>query len=229
VSPPRIFVVGTDTDVGKTSLVCALLSRAAANASRVLPYKPAQSGSIGNASDADRLCAAATIDGLGRDDIVAFDYALPIAPGMVGDGAHFLEATTADHAPLARCRAHLDHAIATFAPDLVIIEGAGGLWVPMPGGTWQPEWIGTLATHVVIVARAGLGTINHTLCTIDALRSLDLTTLGFYLCETTPPDASASTNARVIEVARGVAHLGTLPFSRAADSCLLAPLLARLA
>lgn len=228
MSAPRVFFVGTDTSVGKTSVVCALLSTARAQGRRVLPYKPAQSGSPGDASDADRLHAAAAIDGLHRDHIVGFEAALPIAPGMVDDAASFLDTPRVDVSPIARARAQLDRATVLTTPELVIVEGAGGLWVPMPGGTWQPQWIRELATHVVIVARAGLGTINHTLCTIDALGTLGLPPLGFYTCETEAPDLTAPTNARVIEKARGIPHLGTLPFARAAEDDLLARLLARL-
>lgn len=228
MSAPRVFVVGTDTGVGKTTIVCALLSIARAQGRRVLPYKPAQSSGPGDASDADRLLAAAGIAGLHRDQIVAFDATLPIAPGMVHDAASFLDAPHIDDSPISRARARLDQAIELTSAELVIVEGAGGLWVPMPGGTWQPQWIRELATHVVIVARAGLGTINHTLCTIDALRTLDLAPLGFFTCETDAPDLSAQTNARVIEKARELPHLGTLPFARAPDVDLLASLLARL-
>jgi dethiobiotin synthetase len=229
MSTPRVFVVGTDTAVGKTSLVCALLSIARAQGRRVVPYKPAHSGAPGEISDADRLHAAAAIADLDRDDIVGFTGALPIAPGMIDDATSFLDAPRIDEAPLARARAQLDRAIDRTDAELAIVEGAGGLWVPMPGGTWQPRWIRELATHVVIVARASLGTINHTLCTIDALRSLDLAPLGFYTSETTVPDSTTATNARVIEHARDIPHLGTLPFSRAPELDLLAPLLERLA
>jgi hypothetical protein len=47
-----------------------------------------------------------------------------------------------------------------------VIEGAGGLWVPMPGGSWLPAWISALRAEVVVVGRLGLGTINHCLLTI---------------------------------------------------------------
>lgn len=224
---PRVFVVGTDTDVGKTTLVCALLERARVLDRRVMPYKPAQSGS-GPASDAQRLLAAAPIDSLALAQIVAFDYPLPLAPGIAECAPRRFGELAEDDTSLARCRDHLEHTIAAVQPELVIVEGAGGLWVPMPGGTWQPRWIAVLATHVVVVGRAGLGTINHTICTIDALRRLDLEPLGFYLVETSAPDLSSPNNASVISAARGVPHLGTLPHAAASPSCLLTPLLDRL-
>jgi dethiobiotin synthetase len=223
----RVFVVGTDTDVGKTTLVCALLERAVAMSLRVMPYKPAQSGSAGT-SDAQRLHAAARLDELTLEQIVAFEFTLPLAPGIAECSPLTFGERPEDGAALEHCRTHLEHSIAAVRPELVIVEGAGGLWVPMPGGTWQPRWIAALATHVVVVGRAGLGTINHTLCTIDALRRLDLEPLGFYLVETTAPDASSPSNAAVISSARGVPHLGTLPHAAASTRCLLTPLLDRL-
>jgi dethiobiotin synthetase len=115
-------------------------------------------------------------------------------------------------------------------PDLVFIEGAGGLHVPMPGGDWQPTWISALAHHVVVVGSLGLGTINHTLLTIDALRNLGLPPLGFYLCEHDPtPDPSHRDNAQIIATARGLSHLGTLRQTSPSDGPgtldLLTPLL----
>jgi dethiobiotin synthetase len=226
--PARVFLVGTDTDIGKTTLVCELLSRAAALGIRAMPYKPAQSGDNSSPSDAERLRAAAPFAELCVEQIVAFDFPVPVAPGIAQDARAFLVHRPEDRAPIHHCQTHLEASIRGLAPELVLIEGAGGLWVPMPGGSWQPSWIDALATHVVVVARAGLGTINHTLCTIDALRQLGRNPIGFYLVERTAPDASSSTNATVIAVARDLPHLGTLPFGAPPTSCLLTALRERL-
>lgn len=226
-SPRRVYFVGTDTGVGKTALLCELLAHARDRGPRMLPYKPAQSRDGDGPSDGERLVAAAANPAITHERIVCFDFDRPLAPGMADVPTAFEQGTPADDAPIARCLAHLDAAIVASRPELVCIEGAGGLWVPMPGGSWQPRWIGALGSRVVIVARAGLGTINHSLCTIDALRGLGLTPIGFYLCETVAPDPSVATNARVIAAARGVAHLGTLGHA-AAGPGLLEPLLARL-
>lgn len=224
-SPPYIFFVGTDTAVGKTALVCELLARACSRGVRALPYKPAQSRDDGVSSDGDRLLAAASLPGLTLDRLVGYDFSIPIAPGMVEDAQRFVADSTADTEPLERCRSQLDASVSSLRPEIVFIEGAGGLWVPMPGGTWQPQWIRALSTAVVIVGRAGLGTINHTLCTIDALRSLGIEPVGFYLSETEPPDRSCASNAQVIVAARGTTYLGTLPHLRRSERCLLTPLL----
>jgi len=229
-TPKRIFVVGTDTGVGKTTVLCALLQQARARALRVLPFKPAQSGAAPHDpdSDAGRLAAAAGI--ANPRAICPLWFADPLAPGVAAD-AHM----TSDDTPPAGTRdaSHcsvvglaLDRAIAAHDPELVLIEGVGGLLVPMPGDTWQPDWIAQLADRVVVVARAGLGTINHTLLTVDALRRRDLRPIGIYLNEVDRPDASNRANSGVIARATALPVLGTLPHGRRDVPDLLGPLLA---
>jgi dethiobiotin synthetase len=221
-----VFLVGTDTGVGKTSVACALLERA--DVRSVVPYKPAQSGAPDEPrSDAERLLAACRVPQLTLDDICTLRFAVPLAPGLADAAHRFVDDGSAiDRTPLSQCRAALARLIARTDPHVALIEGAGGLWVPMPGGTWQPEWIRELADHVVVVGRAGLGAINAALLTIDALRALELAPLGFYLSETATPDPSNEHNAAVIARARELPHLGTL--RHGGDDDLLAALLARL-
>jgi dethiobiotin synthetase len=227
MSCPRVFLVGTDTAVGKTAVACALLHGARAASVRALPFKPVQSSAPDELDDAARLLSATAQPGLGADEICTLRFSLPIAPGLVDDASRFVEpAPSCDHSPLQRCRDALEQLVSRHDPQLVLIEGAGGLWVPMPGGTWQPEWILALATHVVVVGRAGLGAINAALLTIDALRAIDLDPLGFYLSETTLPDPSNALNAEVIAWARRLPHLGTLRHD--GDDELFSALLERL-
>lgn len=217
---PRVFVVGTDTGVGKTTLVCTLLAQARARGLAVLPFKPAQSGAAPDDPDSDaaRLATAAGLPD--PHAICPLWFAAPLAPGLAGD---------APHDPLALAATALARAIEDHWPQLVVIEGAGGLLVPMPGATWQPDWISALADCVVVVARAGLGTINHTLLTIDALRRRDLAPLGIYLVEVRPPDPSNARNTDVLARASGVPILGTLPHACDVAPDLLGPLLTALA
>jgi dethiobiotin synthetase len=225
-----VFLVGTDTAVGKTSVACALLHGARAASVRALPFKPVQSSAPDELNDdAARLLTATAQPRLRADEICTLRFSIPIAPGLADDASRFVEhASSCDRSPLQRTRDALDQLVSRHDPQLVLIEGAGGLWVPMPGGTWQPEWILALATHVVVVGRAGLGAINAALLTIDALRAIDRDPLGFYLSETTPPDPSNALNAPVIARARRLPHLGTLRHDDDGDDELFGALLERL-
>ncbi|MBK6922742.1 MAG: dethiobiotin synthase [Deltaproteobacteria bacterium] len=228
----RVACVGTDTGVGKTEVVCRLLRQARARGVSMLPFKPVQSGDDDpGASDAERLCAAA---GRSREDaewIAPLRYAAPLAPGIADDPTPFLRPavlTDGLAAPLARACAAQRELLARHDPAWLLVELAGGLWVPMPGGSWQPSWITALADDVIVIARAGLGTINHCLLTIDALHALGLEPRGVILCECVAPDPSNEHNAAVITAARAIPVVGTLHHRRDDDD-LLTPLLRALA
>jgi dethiobiotin synthetase len=208
----RIFIVGTDTAAGKTAVTAALLHTAARRGLHVLPFKPAQSG-LDSPSDIERLLAAADLPLDAVDAACPLRYAPPLAPGLADDPAPFLASRPRrpDPAVLSRVGAALDAWEQRHNPALTLVEGAGGLHVPMPGATWQTAWITALCSLTLVVGRAGLGTINHTLATIAGLRQLGRPPLGFVLSQTEPvADPSVTDNAAVIAAASRVAHLGTL-------------------
>ena len=212
----RVFLVGTDTSTGKTIVACALL-RAAARAKVIaVPFKPAESGPDGPTSDRTRLLAASILESSELDDLSPLRWPTPIAPGMADDPNPFLgrgPSRSDPEAMIGRARWALARLEQRHNAQLSIIEGAGGLMVPMPGGSWLPEWITALRARPIIVARAGLGTINHTLLTVDALRLRDLEPLGFIFTQSLGrSDPSRSANADVIEQKSGVPCLGKLPF-----------------
>ncbi len=221
--PRRIAIVGTDTEIGKTHLVEALLHAAHTAGIRVLPFKPAQSGTD-RPSDAARLAAATTID-VDADAICPLTYTTPLAPGIAHDRASFLAPGSAtDPAPLRHVLERLERLERRHDPDLVLIEGAGGLHVPMPGGEWLDQWIVRMTPRTLIVGRTGLGTINHTLLTAEALRARGLDVLGFVHIQRdapTTPDPSRPDNAAIL-AARGLRHLGTLPHGLPEASALQA-------
>ncbi len=228
----HLFVVGTDTAVGKTTVGEAILRAAPRVGVRVRPFKPAQSGHD-EPSDAARLCAAAGLPPTAVAAMCPLRYGPPLAPGLADDPARFRAPLPApDRAPLDQVQRALAAWTDAAPVDLVLVEGAGGLHVPMPGGTWQPEWIVGLATHTLVVGRLGLGTINHTLATIEGLRRLGRPPIGFVLSETEPADPSADDNPATIATAARVPHLGTLPRERhahdQAGEAILRALMARL-
>jgi dethiobiotin synthetase len=233
----RIFLVGTDTDCGKTTVACALLRAAVAAGVRALPFKPAASGPVDERGDPERLVAAAGLAGLTAAEICPLRYAAPVAPGLAEAGGSEMSlwagpkgqvsgeprlasemslwAGPKGQVPeqLGRVEARLEELERRYAPELTIIEGAGGLWVPMPGGSWLPAWISGLAAAPVVVGRLGLGTINHCLLTIAALRQIGLAPRGFVLAQTSAAvEPSQAHNEGVIAAASGLACLGVLSF-----------------
>jgi dethiobiotin synthetase len=152
-----VVVSGTDTGVGKTVVTAAIAAAATAAGLRVAVVKPAQTGTdSGEESDAGavlRLAAPATA-------VTLAWYPAPLAP---------LAAARISGRP-ALGFAEVVERITALPGDLVLIEGAGGLLVPMGAGGWTvAELAAELRAPVVVVARAGLGTLNHTALTLRAL------------------------------------------------------------
>lgn len=228
--PPRVFLVGTDTDCGKTTLACALLRAGRRAGLRVLPFKPAASGPAGPDADPERLVAASDL-GVTSAEICPLRFAAPLAPGIAEDPGAFTgggvivecesKGMSEKTLPLEHVRKAMEEIEARVRPDVTLIEGAGGLWVPMPGGTWLPQWIGALAATPVVVGRLGLGGINHALLTILGLRRLGAPPRGFFLVDTTAAvDPSRADNAAIVARASGLPCLGVLPHGAEPDDWL---------
>ena len=167
---PTLFVVGTDTGIGKT-VASALLLRAARTVGAIAYWKPVQTGDESDTETVRRLADAAA------DEIVPnrVHFERPASPHE----AAAAENATIDPAALA---AELER-LRTRPPDQqpsprslrpLIIELAGGLLVPYRAGAkpfFQADWVAaTPGARVVVVARSGLGTLNHTLLTLAELR-----------------------------------------------------------
>jgi dethiobiotin synthetase len=214
--PARLFLVGTDTAVGKTVVACSLLGSAERAGLIAIPCKPAEAGPEGPNSDRHRLLAASRLHRRELEDLAPLHWTKPVAPGMADDPAPFLGLGVSRSDPdamLGRARWALARLEQRHAAQVSLIEGAGGLLVPMPGGTWLPDWIVGLRARPLIVARSGLGTVNHTLLTIEALRIRDLEPVGIiYTQSLKRTDVSREDNPTVVEQRSGVPTLGSLPF-----------------
>lgn len=154
-----VVVTGTDTGVGKTIVTAAIAAAASARGLRVAVVKPAQTGTAeGDEPDAltvQRLAAPATVRTLA-------EYPDPLAP--------LTAARIADEPALGAMAAHLGVREVGRNHDLTLVEGAGGLLVQMGEGGWTIADLAlSLGAPVVVVARAGLGTLNHTALTLEAL------------------------------------------------------------
>jgi dethiobiotin synthetase len=180
----RLVVCGTDTDVGKTVVSALLVEGLEARY-----WKPVQSGVEGG-GDRDRV--AALLD-LPAERIVpeAYRLAAPVSPHWAAER----EGVAIDPARLA---------LPPGAGPLVV-ECAGGLLVPLRRDWLQIEQIARWGLPVVLVARSGLGTLNHTLLSLEALARRRIPVLGLVLNGEPHPD-----NPRTLAELGGVPVLAEL-------------------
>jgi dethiobiotin synthetase len=191
-----VIVSGTDTGVGKTIVTAALAARAH---SSVAVVKPAQTG-VGPGEPGDIDVVAALSD---ADVHELARYPDPLAPATAARRAGLPPITPREVANFVH---QLDH-------DLVLIEGAGGLLVRFDddGGTLA-DVARLLDAPVVVVARAGLGTLNHTALTCEALRSRGLKCAGIVIGEWPQrPDLASTCNLDDLAAYAGAPVLGRLP------------------
>ena len=163
--PRGLFVTGTDTGVGKTVVSAALLRRYGGRA-RLGYWKPVQTGTRqdDDTREVRRLTAGVPVEVL--DAGVRLPE--PVSPHLAAE----LAGATIDPAAVAASGPRAEGA------GRWIVEGAGGVLVPLNGADLMVDLLGLLGLPALVVARSALGTINHTLLTLEALRARALTVAG---------------------------------------------------
>jgi dethiobiotin synthetase len=202
-SPFQIFVTGTDTGVGKTQASCALLSLLADEGLHPQGFKPYESGceSLSAPSDALAMRAAARSE-LPVDLICPHRFRAPLAPGVA---ARRLGREPDWNTTLA--------AWEQLRQGPVVVEGAGGLFVPLDSRRDVIDLIAALQLPVLLVARAGLGTLNHTALSLRALAERGLTVRAILLSRGVPSkDSSERDNRLLLEERHGIPVLGPVPY-----------------
>jgi dethiobiotin synthetase len=200
-----LFVTGTDTGVGKTVVTAGITAALRARGHKVGVVKPIQSGALADDPAGDALLlkhwtgVAET-----ASEIAPYSFAAPLAPlvaaELEGREVHLAEVVEAVQAVADRY-------------ESVVVEGAGGLLVPV-GAEWTVADLAcALGLPVLVVARAGLGTVNHTALTVLAVRGLGLEPLGVVL--NGAEDDSSRRNAELIEQLADVRVLGRTPWLEA--------------
>jgi len=187
-----LFVVGTDTGVGKT-VVSALLLRAARALGRAAYWKPVQTGDESDRAAVLALAEASAHEGLPS----AWTFPLPASP-------HEAAAAAGKAIEPGRLGEGLRGLVRTLTGTRIVVELAGGLLVPYrsePELVTQADWLAVAGTPLVLVARAGLGTLNHTLLTLEALRARHLEPRALFLVGT-PHASNRRTLAQVAHVPR---------------------------
>lgn len=196
-----VLVTGTDTGVGKTVVSAAIASTWRRHGSDVVYVKPVQSGAADGDDDPADVAALADVP-TAVGPVVGPSLAPGVAARMAGDdlAGDELVAVVRD-AAAAHPGAH------------VVVEGAGGLLVELAAdGTTCADLAGRLGLPVVVVARPGLGTLNHTALTLAELRRRRLPLAGVVVCGY-PSDPTLAERTNLDELARlaGGPLLGVLP------------------
>lgn len=196
LSIPGLFVTGTDTEVGKTVVAGAIAAWFRRRGFRVGVCKPVASGCVRRreglvSEDAEFLahCADARAS---LDEICPQRYVEPLAPAVAAERA----GQPLDWDAIDRSITRISR-----DADVMIVEGVGGLMVPLDPKHTVRDLIQWLGAPSVVVARASLGTINHTLLTVNALQEVRAPVAGVVINRypTDTPPAAEETNPRAIE------------------------------
>lgn len=196
-SPRGIFVVGTDTEVGKTVVAAGLVAALRRRGVDVGVMKPVATGGVHRraglvSEDAEFLAHVAdTSDPL--DTVSPIVLPEPLAPTVAAERAGV-------KVDLDRIR----QAFRTIRDghQATVVEGIGGLLVPIVHGWTVAEMAGEFALPLVVVGRVGLGTINHTLLTVEVARSRGLDVRGIILNRYNAETAGVAEDTNPAEIAR---------------------------
>jgi dethiobiotin synthetase len=203
-----VFITGTDTDVGKTWVAAGLTAALKEKKIKAIYFKPIQSGCPMQdgrliPTDARLACRIAGVTEP-LEVLTPVALRLPLAPGVAAMQAG-VEVDLKDIAA----------AICKLASrfEILVVEGAGGLYVPLIGTHFLVlDLIRWLALHLVVVAKSGLGTINHTVLTVKAALAANIQVARVILNRWPKnPGLAEETNPGVIEALTGVPILGRLP------------------
>lgn len=195
MSGRTIIITGTDTDIGKTVFAAALAGALGASY-----WKPVQAG-LEDGSDAGTVARLAGL-----------------APAQILPEAYRLQTPCSPHraAEIDGIEIEIDRLALPQVDGPLIVEGAGGVLVPVTRDLLFADLFARWAKPVVLVARTGLGTINHSLLSIEALRARGVPILGIAFVGDAVEDSEAT-----IAAIGGVKRLGRLPHLAPLDRATL--------
>ncbi len=203
----NVFIAGTDTEVGKTTVTCGLLKALLLRGRRAVGMKPVAAGPMPNGANPD----AAALRYHSSDDppyrwVNPYSFDAPTAPSI----AAAMEGREFDWPLVENAYTNLmDHA------EVVLVEGIGGWRVPLSAHVMASEIPKRFNLPVILVAGIKLGAINHTLLTADAIVADGCTLLGWIANVTAP--AYRYTEATIAELKRCITApcLGEIPWVEA--------------
>ena len=200
-----LFITGTDTDVGKTSVAVRILQQCVSLGIHCRAYKPVASGTQSGPSDIDRLWSASGNAGT-HNEVCPQSFQLPVAP----EQAAAAEGRQVDDDLLRQ--GLQPHMLA----ELVLIEGAGGLFSPLSHQTLNVDLARDFKIPLVLVDSSRLGAIGRTLTAVTAAESVGLTVSAVVLSQSelvnqggdkTPESPDALAQTAQAELQRRLPHL----------------------
>lgn len=206
-TPRGIFITGTDTGVGKTIVTAVVVTALTANGINAGVMKPIATGTSAGAdalSDPDWLASVTGVDDL-PDLIAPYRFRTAAAPliaaareGLAIEPARIIEAF---------------RALST-RHDCVVTEGIGGVMVPLTPDLLVVDLVKLMGLPVLVVARTSLGSINHTLLTLECLRNRGVPILGLIFNNPARPPSvpdESETSQTILRVSR-LRSFGELPY-----------------
>lgn len=202
--PKAVFITGTDTGVGKTIVSAAIAWILKQSGKKVAVMKPVQTGTdLGGLIDIEFVQKVIGTD-YPLEEVCPYRFPHPVAPSVA--------------AKLAGVEIDLEKIKSAFYKlaenhDVVVVEGAGGLLVPITDDYLMSDLAFDLELPLVVVARPSLGTLNHTLLTVECAQARRLKVLGIVINKfPSDPDIAERTNPELIIKMAGKPIVGVLPF-----------------
>lgn len=202
-----IFITGTDTDVGKTVISAGLALVLRDRGMKVGVMKPVATGCFGGE---ERLVS--------QDAVFLMEAAQNEYPPLTSPARFRNPLSPNVAAMLEKKEVNVPNILKSYRQlqkhyDFMIVEGVGGLMVPLKKDYYVANLIRDMELPIVIVSYAGLGAINHTLLTVDAatIRGLEVRGIIFNRVSVTNYSLAELTNPKVIHDLSGVPILGSLP------------------
>lgn len=205
-----LFVTGTDTGVGKTHF-CGLMLDYLLRQGVDAAYQKWVCTGTGSAVPEDLAAcfavAGQAVDGNDRDLLVPYSFRFAASPHLAAkiEGALIDTAVIAEQFASLRAR-----------HQRLLVEGVGGILVPLKEGLLLADLVRDLEIPVLVIARSGLGTLNHTLLTLEALRARKIPVAGVVFSDSSPDESEVivQDNMNIIAEMGRVHVLGRIPFCR---------------
>jgi len=207
----RLFITGTDTEIGKTYVARALIAQLVKEGHAVAGLKPIASGCVRTSQglrneDAVALMAAANVT-LAYNVVNPYAFEPAIAPHIAaGDAGQTIDIQK------------ITAAASTIEADYLVVEGVGGWCVPLGGGRLLAELARAIADEVILVVGMRLGCINHALLTASQVKRDDMPLTGWIANHVDPDMQVQAENLETLRSLMPAPLLGVLPWSPSAQS-----------